>query len=171
MNYCRRCGAKLTVDHDHVYTCENGHTIYNNAFPASSLWILNDKNEVLVATRAHAPGKGLLDSPGGFNDGAETYEDSVGREILEELGLQSSDYTKPQYILSGVDTYEWADETLKVLTAVYYAKLIGSPSIKALDDVAEIDFMPIDSVDTDMIYFDAPRAGFIALRDSGLYNK
>ncbi len=171
MHYCRRCGAKLILDHNHVYTCENGHTIYNNASPASSLWILNDNNEILVATRAHEPGKGKLDSPGGFNDGAETYEDATTREILEELGLRPSDYSEPKYLLSGIDTYEWAGETLTVLTAVYYAQLIGNPSIKALDDVADVKFIPIDTIDPEMIYFDAPRAGFIALRDSGLYNK
>lgn len=168
MNYCRKCGAKLSLPNGHIFTCENGHTLYLNAYPASGLWIVNDNHEVLVAVRAHEPGTGKLDTPGGFNDGAETYEHSIAREITEELGLAPSDYTKPQYLLSGIDSYEFAGEVLQVLTAVYWARLVGNPTIQALDDVAEAKFVPIDQIDPNDIYFDAPRAGFIALRDSGL---
>ncbi len=89
----------------------------------------------------------------------------------EEIGLTPNDYTKPEYILSGIDTYPFAGEVLEVLTTIYWARLVGNPSLKALDDVAEAYFKPIDDIDPNDIYFDAPRAGFIALRDSGLYNK
>jgi ADP-ribose pyrophosphatase YjhB (NUDIX family) len=171
MNYCRRCGAKLTKTADHIYDCPNGHTIYLNANPAAGLWIVNDNNEVLVAVRGHEPGRGKLDSPGGFNDGAETSEESIAREMQEEIGLTPQDYTKPEFLLSGIDYYPFADEVLTILSSVYWARLIGNPSITALDDVAEAHFIPINAVNPDDIFFDAPRAGFIALRDSGLYNK
>lgn len=168
MNYCRRCGATLSSTDAHTYTCENEHTIYLNADPAAGIWIINDKREVLVAVRAHEPGIGKLDSPGGFNDGAETNEDSIARELVEELGLSPTDYTKPEYLLSGIDSYLYGGEVLQVLTTVYWATLIGNPNIQALDDVAEATFMPIDQINPDDIYFDAPRAGFMLLRESGL---
>jgi NAD+ diphosphatase len=171
MNYCRRCGSKLTLVHDHVYICANNHTIYNNASPSSCLWIVNDKNEILVAVRAHEPGMGKLDAPGGFSDGAETFEDSIARELQEEVGLTPNDYTKPQFLLSGMDSYTYMGEQLNVLCGAYWARLIGSPIITPDDDVAEVHFIPIKDVDPDIIYFDSVRAGFIALRDSGLYNK
>jgi ADP-ribose pyrophosphatase YjhB (NUDIX family) len=168
MHYCRKCGTKLSTADNHIFKCENGHTIYLNADPAAGIWIVNDKNEVLVAVRAHEPGIGKLDTPGGFNDGDETYESSIARELEEELGLLPTDYTKPEYILSGIDSYPYGGETLQVLTAVYWARIVGNPAIQAFDDVAEAKFMPIKDVNPGDIYFDAPRAGFVQLRDSNL---
>ena len=168
MNYCRRCGSKLSTDGHHIFTCENGHTLYLNASPASSLWVINDKREVLVAVRAHDPGIGKLDSPGGFNDGAETHEHAIARELEEELGLTPKDYTQPEYLLSGIDNYTYGGEVIQVLSAVYWARLIGNPTIQALDDVAEAKFISIEEVNPSDIYFDAPRAGFIQLRASGI---
>jgi NAD+ diphosphatase len=165
MNYCRRCGAKLTLLHDHVYTCDNGHTIYNNASPASCLWVVNDKNEVLVAIRGHEPGIGKLDAPGGFSDGAETFEDSLARELQEEVGLTPDDYTKPKYLLSALDKYMYAGEQLDVLSGAYWARLIRDPQIVPADDVAEAYFIAIKDIDPAMIYFDATRAAFLALKN------
>lgn len=166
MNYCRRCGAKLSHKSDHIFTCSSGHTLYLNASPAVGIWVVNDKKEVLVAVRAHEPGMGKLDSPGGFNDGAETGESAVARELKEEVGLNPDQYTKPEYILTDIDTYPFAGEVLTVFTIMYWARLIGNPKITPLDDVAEARFMSFDEVDPDDIYLDAPRAGFISLRDS-----
>jgi len=165
MNFCRRCGTKLHLVEGHVYTCENSHVIFANASPASCLWVVNDRNEVLVATRAREPGLGLLDAPGGFCDGAEIFEDGIFRELEEEVGLKPTDYTKPQYLLSALDTYHYKDETIDVLSGVYWARLIGNPTIDPQDDVAEAHFMSIESIDPKTIYFDAVREGFIALKN------
>jgi ADP-ribose pyrophosphatase YjhB (NUDIX family) len=163
MNFCRRCGTPLTLIHDHVYECENKHAIYDNASPASCLWIVNDKDEVLLTVRAHAPGAGSFDAPGGFNDGPEIFEDGLSRELLEEVGLSPTDYTTPQYLTSALDSYEFGGESRYVLSGVFWARLIGNPVIKADDDVESATFVPISSIDPDTIYFDAVRAGFIKL--------
>ena len=165
MNFCRRCGASLELVNNHVYTCKNDHVIFANASPASCMWLVNDRDEVLVATRAIEPGKGLLDAPGGFNDGAETYEIALARELEEEVGLTPSDYTRPEYLLSWLDKYDYKGEQIDVLSNVYWARQIGSPTINPQDDVGEATFMPIADVDPDKIYFDAVRQGFIVLRD------
>lgn len=73
MNYCRRCGHTLTNVERHVYQCDNGHTLFANASPAVGVLFMNNEKEVLIATRSIDPGKGNLDMPGGFCDGAEIF--------------------------------------------------------------------------------------------------
>lgn len=164
MNFCRRCGTKLKLTEGHVYTCENDHIIFANASPAACLWIVNDSNEVLVAVRSREPGLGSLDTPGGFNDGKETGEDAVVRELKEELGLMPKDYTKPIYLLSALDAYDYKGETIDVLTNTYYARLVGNPIITPQDDVAKAYFTPLDEVDTDKFCFASSRLSLIELR-------
>ncbi len=165
MNFCRRCGTSLTLTQGHVYTCQNGHTIFKNASPASCLWIVDDKNGVLVAERAINPGKGKLDAPGGFNDGAETFEAGIARELEEEIGLSPASYTTPQFLLSQLDPYDYQGENVDVLGVVFWAQLVGNPVITPKDDVAKAYFTAIDNINPDDIYFDAVREGFLRLKE------
>jgi len=120
---------------------------------------------VLVAIRSREPGIGQFDVPGGFCDGAETFETSIARELEEEIGLSPSDYTAPEYLLSGLDRYEYGGEKIDVLSNIYYAKLIGNPTLDPQDDVAEAYFMPIHEVDPDKVYFKGVRDGLLKLRE------
>ena len=144
--------------------CSNNHTIYTNSLPASGLWIVNDRDEVLVAIRGIEPGKGKLDSPGGFNDYNESYEDGVARELKEELGLSPDDYTQPKYLTSGIDTYFYEGEKISVMTAMFWASIKSEPQIKPQDDVSDARFVPISAINPNDIYFDVPRAGFLMLK-------
>lgn len=165
MNFCRRCSSSLTLIQGHVYSCPNGHTIFKNASPASCLWIVNNKDKVLIVERAINPGKGKLDAPGGFNDGAETFEAGIARELEEEVGLSTENYTTPQFLLSQLDQYDYQGEKVDVLGVVFWAQLIGDPIITPKDDVAKAYFMDIDNINPDDIYFDAVREGFLRLKE------
>jgi len=164
MNFCRRCGTPLTHTNGHVYSCQNNHTLFKNASPASCLWLVNDNNEVLIIERAIHPGKDRLDTPGGFNDGAETFEHGLARELEEEVGLSPADYSEPRFLLSALDEYDFQSEKIDVLSGVYWARVIGQPRITPQDDVATAYFTAIDKVNPEEIYFDAVREGFFRLK-------
>jgi ADP-ribose pyrophosphatase YjhB (NUDIX family) len=165
INYCRRCGAHLKQLGHSEYICENNHMIFANSSPSTGLWIVNNKNEVLIAIRSREPGTGRYDSPGGFNLSDETNENSIIRELSEELGLKKEDYTQPQYLFSNVDSYSYGGETVNALCSMYWSRIIGNPTIMASDDVAEAKFIPINDIDPEMIYFEAPRIGFVMLKN------
>jgi NAD+ diphosphatase len=146
MQYCRRCGAKFIEHHSHVYTCPNKHVIYANASPAVAAIIVNSKCDILVTRRAAEPKKGMLDLPGGYCDGAETLENALYRELQEELDVTPQQYTKPIYLYSGTDDYEYGNETLPFLSCTFVVKLVEDVIPAAKDDVAEAFFVPVNDI-------------------------
>lgn len=166
MNFCRRCGAKLNNQQAHVFKCDNGHTLYANSSPAVALVLVNSKNQVLLVERAIDPGKGALDSPGGFCDEREPLEMAVEREMQEELGLNRSDYGPLQFVLSGIDSYNFAGETIEVLSSFFWARLNDdNKQLAPADDVQNPKFFDIQQLDIESVYFPAIRQGLYRLRE------
>ena len=81
--YCPACGSKhFEIQDEKSKKCENcGFEYYLNPSAANVALIVNDKDELLVATRKKEPAKGTLDLPGGFADIGETAEEGVVREV------------------------------------------------------------------------------------------
>jgi len=159
MNFCRRCGTALLHQGGPVYKCAQNHTIFLVAAAAVGLAVVNQKNEVLLLERAIDPGKGKLDIPGGFCDGPESLDEAVAREVEEEVGLTPSDYSKPVYLLSAVDPYDYEGETLPVSSIVYTARLTTDKQPVAADDAASVEWVPLAELDLDKVYFPAIREG------------
>lgn len=158
MNFCRRCGSALTQLDRWAFKCENGHMIFLLAAPCVGLILLNDKNEILLLERAIEPGKGSLDVPGGFCDGAERFEDTMIRETREEIGLEPSDYTTLQYVDSVTDHYEYGGETEPVLDVFFSARITSDKAPVAADDAARLEWMPLTQETIGKIYFAGVRA-------------
>lgn len=165
MNFCRRCGSKLTNVQDHVFKCDNGHVIFANASPAVGGLLVNSKNEVLMIKRAIDPGKGWLDAPGGFCDGEEELEVATRRELKEELGLEVDQYGPLQYVSNGLDPYKYGGETLPVLATFFWARLNKDDTeIVTADDATDAHFVPIAEVEVDKIYFPSIKPAILRLR-------
>jgi len=165
LNFCRRCGAPLTKKNGHVYTCERGHTIFLNPVPTVGVFLFDTSDNLLLSVRAIEPDKGALDAFGGFVDGDETFEQALERELHEELGLTSSDYSKPVYLTSAVNQYRYGGEPITVISNLYYARLKPSAQPKARDDVAEIHKITLNDVRLDMIGGDDIRRGLLVLKE------
>jgi 8-oxo-dGTP diphosphatase len=130
MNFCPRCGARLTAKPP--TRCEEcGYQTYVNARPTVGLVIV-DGGRFLALRRAAEPRKGLWELPGGFCDGWEHPADAARREAREELGV---DVKLGDFIGMYIGSYEFQGETLPVLDTYFHATL--PPGARIVLDPAE----------------------------------
>ena len=165
MNFCRRCGAKLSHDGAHIYSCSNGHTMFANASPTVAIFFVDNERNITLSRRGIEPGKGMLDSFGGFLDGLETAEAAVTRELREETSLEPSDYEPPVFFGTATAPYRYQNEDRPIISLMYWSRLKPGPQPKALDDVAEIVTLPINDVKLDDIYNEDVKTGFLTLKE------
>lgn len=163
-NYCRRCGTQLEQKSNHFWKCKNGHSSYLNPSPASGVFFLTDDNEVVVSRRAIDPGKGFLDSIGGFVDNDESAEEAIAREILEESGLTPNDYGELHIFCTAPTGYEYEGEIKRVLSTFFWAKLHPDAQPVPSDDVAEIVRLTLQDIDVSKFYGDDVKIALVKLQ-------
>lgn len=148
--YCPQCGGKLITQDPQVYICsECSFHFYQNPKPTNGLIAENEQGEILLVKRAFEPGKGLWDIPGGFIDSGETLEQSMQREIKEELGVVVKNL---QYFNSYPDLYTYQDVTVSTLVFMMIGT-VDPAALKAADDVSEVKFFPKDNLPWDQMAF------------------
>lgn len=140
--FCPKCGSlKFIVNDFKSKRCEDCNFIYYfNSCASTVALIINDNNELLVATRSQEPAVGTLDLPGGFVDLLETGEEAVIREVKEETNLEVVDVS---YLYSITNIYNYSDFDVHTLDLVYLCKVNDDVAIKANDDVAKLEFKKI----------------------------
>lgn len=162
MNNCRRCGAELS-DRNGGYACANGHRLYANPAPTAGIFLLTPEGDVLVSVRGIEPGKGGLDTIGGFVDDNESFEQAIEREILEETGLRPNQYSPLTYLTSAPSTYNYGGETRNVLSCFFYATLTANAAPTASDDVAELITVPLGNLSPEKMWSNDTRIAVKAL--------
>jgi NAD+ diphosphatase len=91
-HHCPKCGGSRLRDKDgKSFDCPDcGFHFYLNPAAAAAALILSERrpDEVLFIRRAKDPQKGRLALVGGFVDKGEALEETVAREVREELGVE-----------------------------------------------------------------------------------
>ena len=165
MNFCRRCGTKLTKKSAKVYQCENRHITFENPAASVGVFFLTDDGKVMLSVRGIEPHKGMLDAFGGFVDQEETLEGAVARELKEELNLDAPDYEPIRYLGSATGHYPYDGEVYLVITALFWTRLKTEAQLVAQDDVAAINIIPLMEVDFTQLHDDDIRFGIKKLQD------
>lgn len=150
--YCPKCKGGLKRIADNLSVCQNcGFHFYENPAPANSVIIENEKGEILLVKRKLDPQKGMYDLPGGFVDVGENLEESINREIEEEIGVKVENF---EYIGSGIDEYLYKGHKFPILGLSFRAK-VKSGKLKPGDDVSSIEFFPKNKIPFEKIAFES----------------
>jgi len=156
MKFCPFCGMKpFRARTENFMQCAACHKrLYINASGAVACVIENAEGEILLARRAFAPAKGMLDLPGGFVNPDETAEDAARREVKEELNL---DVESLQYICSACNHYLYGELTYFTLDLGFKCSVSDFSAMRADDDVSGYLFAPRQRIDMREICFPSIR--------------
>jgi len=143
--YCPECGSShFEVHNEKSKRCADcGFVYYFNPSSATVALILNEQHELLVCRRAKNPAKGTLDLPGGFIDINETGEEGVSREVREETGME---VTEAKYLFSLPNIYIYSGFPVHTLDMFFRCTVKDCTHFNAMDDAADLFFLPIDQI-------------------------
>ena len=152
--YCSCCGSPRldTTDERFVQCPDCGFILYRNAAATSSA-IIEVGEDILLVKRARDPAKDLFDFPGGFVDFRETAEQTVYRELEEELGLILD--CQLEYICNFPNTYLYEGIEYHTLDMFYRVRLAQKPELKPADDVAGFMWTTLETFDRELAAFDS----------------
>lgn len=132
------------VNNEKSKRCEDcGFVYYFNSSAATVALIQNERGELLVCRRANEPAQGTLDLPGGFIDLAETGEEGVAREVREETGME---VIGTEYLFSLPNLYVYSGFTVHTLDMFFRCSVASSARFTAMDDAAELFFLPLERI-------------------------
>jgi 8-oxo-dGTP diphosphatase len=97
--------------------------------------------EVLAIRRKNPPFQGMFALPGGFVEMDETLDDAVARELEEETGLKGVELNQFE-TFGDVDR----DPRGRVITVAYCGIVGMGEKVKAGDDAAEAQWMPVNNL-------------------------
>lgn len=168
--YCPKCGShRFEIHNEKSKKCADcGFTYYFNSSAATVAFILNHRNELLVCRRGKEPAKGTLDLSGGFIDMYETGEEGVAREVKEETGLT---VTEAKYLFSLPNTYLYSGFLVHTLDQFFLCTVADDRHLKAMDDVADSFWMPLDQINPDEFGLDSVRKGITLFLDLYKHHK
>ncbi|MBR3727141.1 MAG: NUDIX domain-containing protein [Prevotella sp.] len=166
-HYCPKCGSQRFVEHNakSKECLDCGFVYYFNPSAATVAFILRAKEEglkskdnweILVTRRAKEPARGTLDLPGGFCDMFETGEEGVCREVKEETGL---DVTSTQFVFSLPNTYLYSGFLVHTVDMFFLCQVRDSDICHAMDDAAELIWIPLQDLRPDDFGLDSIRLG------------
>lgn len=127
--FCPICAEAIEriADRAECHAC--GYVGYANAVPGTEAVCFDERGRVLLGRRAHDPGKGLWDLPGGFLHEDELPLDGLVREVREETGLEIEPMDFLGFWLEPYDARI-------VLCLVWTARVHGEG--RAADDLVEL---------------------------------
>lgn len=161
--YCPNCGGHFKKQLDNSLICDQCKLhYYINPKGCNAIILQNTNGEILLVKRKDNPQKGFYDLPGGFIDINETIEESMHREIKEELNIEVQ---KIKYFTSFYDRYEFGGMKAYTICAVFIGNLPDNIEITPADDAESVEFFKPEDIPFEQISFEGIKKalkGYIA---------
>lgn len=153
ISYCPKCGCdSFKARGDKSYLCsECGFIYYHNA-AAATVAIIRCESDILMSVRGCEPYRGMLDLPGGFQEYGESFEEGIKRELEEEIGITIK---SPKYLFSLPNIYPYNGVVYHSSDAYFEVVFDAKPIVKAGDDVSDLKWVDMESIDYEQIAFDS----------------
>jgi ADP-ribose pyrophosphatase YjhB (NUDIX family) len=154
--YCPACKSDaLTGREGKGWQCGDcGFTYYHNMACAAAA-IIEHEAQIVLTTRANPPQAGFLDLPGGFADYDETIEESLRREIREELQIST---TELRYFTSAPNEYIYKDIQYCVMDVFFTCRADDIEKMRPTEEIAEAGLFEPGQIDLGRIAFKSTRA-------------
>ena len=147
--FCSICATTLRKVEDNLFVCSQNHHIYVDPKPTNAVIIQNDRDEILLVTRKYDPKAGWLDLPGGFVNLNENLEESLKREVREELGIELQNW---RYFTSNIEDYEYKGVVSQVINFTFVARQ-NLTTWQVGDDISDARFYPKDQIPFEKMAF------------------
>ena len=156
--YCPKCGSPhFEVNNEKSKRCADcGFVYYFNSSAATVAFILNDKNELLVCRREKNRQREHWTCPAGLLICMKPARKVWHARCWKKPALQVEEAV---YQFSLPNTYLYSGFLVHTLDLFFLCKVKDTSRIKAMDDVAESFWLPLDEVNPEEFGLDSVREG------------
>ena len=149
--YCPKCGHEtLSIDDRHITCSSCTFSWYVSPNACNGVVITNKKHEILLVRRRFDPRKGFWDLPGGFIGFGENAEESLAREIKEELEIELQNI---EYLGTFSDRYLYNNTHYHTFGVMFTADYLEDSLPEPHDDISEVAFFPYQKIPYDALAF------------------
>jgi len=143
--YCPACGSdEFETIGARAKKCRKcSFTYYFNVASAVAGLIFDKNGRILLVRRNIQPFLGKMDLPGGFVEPFETAEESLSREIMEELGITVK---KMEYCCSFPNKYPFSGVDIFTLDFAFRIEIDSSLKMTPQDDISGFEFYKPDDI-------------------------
>lgn len=174
--YCPKCGStEFVIQNAKAKHCDScDFTYYFNPSAATTCFITDKLNRVLVSVRGVDPAKGTYDLPGGFVDTYETAEEGMAREIMEETrinplsGIRGGISDPLRYLFSLPNIYRYSNFDVHTVDLVFHMSVESLDPYVGVggDDVAELRAIPFGELNPEDFGLDSIRKAVEMVKSS-----
>ncbi|MGO4891697.1 NUDIX hydrolase [Flavobacterium sp. W21_SRS_FM6] len=162
LRFCPQCGAQCFSQRcaKSLVCSECGFTYFHNVAATVTGFIFY-QDKLLLVKRGQQPCLGMLDLPGGFVDPAESNEEALARELMEELQLPLESMA---YLFSYSNTYTYKEVTYPTLDSFFMINLNALPELIIQEsEISDFCWLKPTDIDPERLAFDSHKKALKAV--------